>query len=236
MRKVLLVLLVLGVIGVVAADRIGVRVAQNEIGKQVASQYGLPEQPDVTIHGIPFLTQAFGGEYDHIDVGISQWTQQGMTVTNVNVDMRGVKAPLSEVAGGNTSNITVRTATASAVIPYDVIKKQAPREVTSIGPKGDDLTVGLTGTVRGVPMKGDAVVRIRPTAKGIALTPVSFGSNGGVQVPLALVRRQLTWVVPVADLPVGSRISKIEPTADGLRVSATAENVHLNNLRQSQQK
>lgn len=234
MRKVLLVLLVLVAVALVAADRIGVRVAQDKIGEQVAAQYNLQQQPDVTIHGIPFLTQAVGGEYDHIEVAIGDWTEQGVTVTGVKVDMRGVQAPLSEVTKGSSADVTARTATASAIVPYDVIKKEAPKEVRRIGPKGDDLSVDLTGNVLGFPVNGTAVVEVKPTAKGIAITPVSVGSNGAAQIPLALVKRQLTWVVPVADLPVGSRISKIEPTPEGLRVAATAENVRLNDLQQQQ--
>lgn len=236
MRKVLLVLLILVAAGLVAADRLGVRIAEDKIGEQVAAQYNLQERPDVTIHGIPFLTQAVGGEYKHIEVGIGDWTQQGVTVTGVKVDMRGVDAPLSEVTKGSAANVTARTATASAVVPYDVIQKQAPKEVKRIGPKGDDLSVDLTGNVLGFPVNGTAVVEVRPTAKGIAISPVSVGSNGAAQIPLALVRRQLTWVVPVSDLPVGSRISKIEPTPDGLRVAATAENVRLNDLQAPAQK
>ncbi|MGH8967492.1 MAG: LmeA family phospholipid-binding protein, partial [Actinomycetes bacterium] len=135
---------------------------------------------------------------------------------------------------GSAANITARTATASAVIPYDVIKKEAPKEVKRIGPKGDDLEVDLEGTFLGRPKTTTAVVRVKPTARGISVTPVSVGSDGGPQVPLALVKRQLTWVVPVADLPVGSRISVIQPTPDGLRVGATAKNVRLNDLEQRQ--
>lgn len=234
MRKVLLVLLILAAVVLVAADRLGVRVAEDKIGEQVAAQYNLQQQPDVTIHGIPFLTQAIGGEYKHIEVSIGDWTEQGVTVTGVKVDMRGVDAPLSEVRKGSAANITARTATASAIVPYDVIQKEAPKEVKRIGPKGDDLSVDLTGTFLGVRFDGTAVVQVKPTAKGIAVTPVSVGSDGASQIPLALVKRQLTWVVPVADLPVGSRISKIEPTPDGLRVAATAENVRLNDLQQAQ--
>ncbi|MEO3826978.1 DUF2993 domain-containing protein [Actinomadura sp. B10D3] len=234
MRKVLLVLLVLVAVAVVAADRLGVRVAEDKIGEQVAAQYNLQQQPDVTIHGIPFLTQAIGGEYKHIEVAIGDWTEQGVTVTGVKVDMRGVDAPLSEVTKGSAANVTARTATASAVIPYDVIQKEAPKEVKRIGPKGDDLSVEMTGAVLGFQLNGTAVVEVKPTAKGIAITPVSVGSNGAAQIPLALVKRQLTWTVPVADLPVGSRISEITPTADGLRVAATAENVRLNDLQQQQ--
>ncbi|QKW33588.1 DUF2993 domain-containing protein [Actinomadura sp. NAK00032] len=232
MRKVLLVLLIFVAVVLVAADRLGVRVAQDKIGEQVAAQYNLTQQPDVTIHGIPFLTQAIGGEYKHIEVEIGNWTEQGVTVSGVTVDMRGVNAPLSEVSKGSSANVTAKTATASAVIPYDVIRKEAPKEVKAIRPKGDDLSVDLTGNILGFPVSGTAVVEVKPTAKGIAITPVSVGSDGAAQIPLALVKRSLTWVVPVADLPVGSRISQIQPTPDGLRVAATAENVHLNDLQQ----
>lgn len=232
MRKVLPVLLIFLAVAVVAADRLGVRVAEDKIGEQVAARYNLQRQPDVTIHGVPFLTQAVGGEYEHIEVAIGDWTEQGVTVTGVTVDMRGVQAPLSEVSKGGAANVTARTATASAVIPYAVIKKEAPKEVKSIGPKGDGLQVEMAGDILGFAVSGTAVVEVKPTAKGIAVTPVSVGSNGAAQIPLALVKRQLTWVVPVADLPVGSRISRIEPTPDGLRVAATAENVHLNDLQQ----
>ncbi|MFA1537754.1 LmeA family phospholipid-binding protein [Actinomadura monticuli] len=234
MRKVLLVLLMLAAVVLVAADRIGVRIAEDKIGEQVAAQYDLRQQPDVTIHGIPFLTQAVGGEYKHIEVGIGDWTEQGVTVTGVKVDMRGVQAPLSEVQKGSAANVTARTATASAVVPYDVIQKEAPKEVTSIKPKGDDLSVEMTGNLLGFAVTGTAVVEVKPTAKGIAVTPVSVGSDGARQIPLALVKQQLTWVVPVTDLPVGSRISQIQPTPDGLRVAATAENVRLNDLQSTQ--
>ncbi|WP_433332664.1 LmeA family phospholipid-binding protein [Spirillospora sp. CA-294931] len=231
MRKALLVLLVLFVGAVIAADRIGVRIAQNEIGKQVATQYAMSETPKVKIHGFPFLTQALGGNYDKIDVTISQWTDQGITVQDVKVEMKSVKAPLSEVSSGNADNVTAGTATASAVIPYELIKQRAPREVKRIGPKGDDLEVDLTGTISGLPMAGTATVSVKPSAKGIVITPISIGSSGGPQIPLALVKQRLGWIVPVRDLPVGSRISKIEPTAEGLRVSATADDVRLNDLQ-----
>jgi hypothetical protein len=233
MRKALLGLLIVVAVGLVVADRVGVRIAQNRIGQQVAAQYNLPRQPDVTIHGIPFLTQVVGGEYDHITVDIGDWTEQGVTVSDVTVDMRGLNAPLSDVINGDTTNMTADTAAASAIIPYDVIKKEAPKEVKSIGPKGNDLSVDLTGSVLGFQVNGTAVVSVKPTSKGIAITPESVG-EGAAQMPLTLVRQQLTWVVPVRDLPIGARISGIQPTAGGLKVTATAHDVNLNDLQQQQ--
>ncbi|MGI5166757.1 DUF2993 domain-containing protein [Spirillospora sp. CA-253888] len=230
MRKVLLVLLILLVGGVVAADRLILRGAENEIGRQVAAQYQLQRDPDVKIHGFPFLTQAFSGKYEQIDVAIGDWRQQGVTVGDVKVEMRGVHAPLSEIAAGNSDNVTADTATASAVVPYEVIKQRAPKEVKRIAPKGENLEVDLSGQVLNFPLAGTAIVSVKPTGRGIAITPLSVGTGAGLQVPLALVQRELTWVVPVTDLPVGARISRIEPTPEGLRVSATSENVKMNSL------
>ncbi|MFG2084940.1 MULTISPECIES: DUF2993 domain-containing protein [unclassified Spirillospora] len=234
MRKVLVVLLVLMVVGVVAADRIGVRIAQDRIAQEVAAQTDLTQPPEVTIHGIPFLTQVVGGEYGHIEMAIGDWTEQNVTVTDVRIDMRGVSAPLSQVAGGNTANVTARTATVSAVVPYPLIKKNAPKEVKGIGPKGDNLAVDMEGSILGFPVSGNGVVEVKPTARGIAVSPVSVASDGGPQIPLAVLKRQLTWVVRVPALPLGAKISEIRPTAEGLRIGATAENVKLNDIQQVQ--
>src|ERR1700754_2425310 len=120
MRKVLVVILLLLIGGVIAADRLGVRMAEDEIAKQVASQYRLDTRPDVNIHGFPFLTQAVGGTYDRIDVSLGEWTEKGVTVHDATLKLTGVRAPLADVVNGNSAQITVRNATAEAVVPYSV--------------------------------------------------------------------------------------------------------------------
>lgn len=234
MRKVLVVLLLLAIVGVVAADRIGVRIAEDRIAQEVAAQTELTRQPDVTIHGIPFLTQVVGGEYEHIEIAIGDWTEQGVTVTDVTVDMRGVAAPLSEVTGGNTANVTARTATVSAVVPYSLIQKNAPREVKRVAPQGDNLAVDLEGSLLGFRLAGSGVVELKPTDRGIAVSPVSVKSDGGPQIPLAALKRQLTWTVQVPALPLGAKITEVRATEGGVLVGATAQNVKLNDLQQVQ--
>ncbi|MCW2939548.1 MAG: hypothetical protein JWN00_2533 [Actinomycetia bacterium] len=225
MRKVLVVLAILIVGGLIAADRIGVTVAQNEIGKQVAAQYSLPKQPVVNIHGFPFLTQAIGGTYDQIDVNIGEWTQQGITVSQLKIELTGVNAPLGDVARGDSSNITAKTATASAVIPYAVIQQRAPQGITKISANGSDLQI--EGKVSGFGLTGPitALVSVKATSKGIVITPQS--ANG---VPLSLIQAPLSFVVPVQNLPVGSRISDIKVTPDGLLVAATTNDVKFSQL------
>lgn len=229
MRKVLLVFVILLLAGLLAADRLGVRRAETEIGRQISAQYALDRQPEVNIHGFPFLTQAVGGEYQRIDVAIGDWTQQQVTMKDVRIRMDDVRAPLSEVAKGDTTGIVAGTATASAIVPYEAIRQRAPKEVKAIAPKGSDLQIEGTYAVLGVTADITAIVTLEATAKGIEIIPKSVGSQG-VQVPLAGVQQSLRWTVPVTDLPVGSRISRVEVTPGGLRVTATARNVDLATL------
>jgi hypothetical protein len=229
MRKVLLVLVILLAGGVVVADRIGVRVAQDEIAKQVAAQYNLQRKPGVSIHGLPFLTQAIGGEYDQIDVNIGDWTQQNVTVSDLKIEVTGLKAPLNEVISGNTSNMTARTATASAIVPYDVIKKRAPQGVKGISAEGKDLKLQGTYAFLGFNADVTMVVSVKATPQGIAITPQSVQTGVG-SIPISVLQQRLTFTMPVRNLPIGSRISKVEVTPDGLRVAATADNVKFNDL------
>jgi hypothetical protein len=230
MRKVLLVLLIILIVGVIAADRVGVAVAQDQIAKQVAAQNNLPRKPDVKIHGIPFLTQAIGGEYKKIDVGIRQMTQQGVTLEDVQVELDNVKAPLSDVINGDTSNVVAGTATASAIVPYEAVERRAPSAVKSISANGSNLQVKGSMTVLGFTGDVTIVAAVRATAKGIGVTPQSVRTGSGPAVPLALLQQRFTFTVPVKDLPLGSRISKVEVTSDGLRIAATADNVRLNEV------
>ncbi|MCW2886870.1 MAG: hypothetical protein QOE54_7005 [Streptosporangiaceae bacterium] len=229
MRKVLLVLVILLVGGVIAADRIGVRVAQNEIAKQIAAQYNLPRKPTVNIHGFPFLTQAIGGQYDQIDVNIGNWTQQDITVSDLKIQLSGLKAPLMDVLNGDNSRMAARTATASAIVPYDVIKKRAPQGVKEISAQGKDLRLRGTFAFLGFNTDVTMVVAVKATRQGIAITPDSV-QTGGAAIPISILQQRLTFTVPVQNLPIGSRISKVEVTPNGLLVAATADNVKFNDL------
>ncbi|MBA9003134.1 LmeA family phospholipid-binding protein [Thermomonospora cellulosilytica] len=229
MRKVLVALVIVLVVGLVAADRIGVRIAEDRIAAEVAAQYDLTERPDVTIHGVPFLTQAIGGEYRRIEVGIREFTQRDVTVQDVRVEMRDLRAPLGDLMNGVTSNVVAGTATASAILPYELMRRNAPDQVRGIRAKGEDLEVELSGTLGGLPVNGTAVVSVEATPEGVRVVPRSV-ATGGLRIPVNLVRQRLSWTVPVQRLPIAARLTDIRVTPEGLRVTATARNVHLGGL------
>lgn len=227
MRKFLVVLLVLLVAGLIGADRFGEARAESEVARQVAAQYRLPEQPSVEIGGFPFLTQAVNGNYQQIDVVIGDYSQQGVTVRDLRIRLNDLKAPLADLLKGDQSNVRARTATASAVIPYSVVQEAtASQGVQKVSRSGDNLLLEGTLMFQGISVPVGVTLALEPTAQGVVLTPESVQASG-IQVPLALVKRNYTHTVPVTGLPMGSRITAVEPVDAGLKVTGTADDINL---------
>ena len=105
MRKLLIFVIILAGL-LVAADRIGVVVADHEIAGHIQTAYHLPSKPSVSVHGFPFLTQVISGHYDEIDMSTRQLTTQGVTVSNLTAQLTGVRAPLSDLTGHGSATIS----------------------------------------------------------------------------------------------------------------------------------
>ncbi|MFE3546401.1 DUF2993 domain-containing protein [Nocardia sp. NPDC059177] len=230
MRAVLILVVVLA-IGLVVGDRVAVVVAQNAIAGMVADRYELPQQPDVRINGIPFLTQAFDGEYAEIDIRVGDWTGHDITVRDLDVTLTDVSAAVSDVVDRRTENLVATTATATAVVPYDVVQGFAPSDVESVAYGPDGLSATGKFSVAGLSVPATVLFTVAPVDDGIEVTPVSVQATvGGPAVPLAVLRRTLTFVVPLRQLPLGARLTAIEPAADGLHATAVARDVRLSDL------
>ncbi|WP_216892467.1 LmeA family phospholipid-binding protein [Nocardia alni] len=227
----LLTLIVVLAIALVVGDRVGVVLAQNEIGRKVAAEYNLARQPSVSIRGIPFLTQAVSGKYHDIDIRVGDWSGQGISVHDLDVTLTDVSAPLSDVIHNRTSNLVAATASATALVPYDTVRGYAPSGVESITNGSDGLHVSGTFKVEGIPVPATVVVTVAPTDDGIKVTPVSVQARaGGPTLSLSALRQALTFTVPLQRLPLGARLTAIQPSADGLEVTAVAHDVHFSDL------
>jgi hypothetical protein len=230
MRKGLVIVLILLIGLVIAADRVGLMVAQDQIAKNVASQYGLDHKPKVKIKGFPFLTQALSGKYDEIDVDVGDFTQLGVHLTGTVVTLKGVDAPLSDAAHGDPSHFVADTVTSTATVPYRDVNREAPRGV-KISAKGKTLQVRGPVTVLGISRTVTATVTVRPSGRSVRVLPQTVDA-GGTTVPVALVQQAFTFTVPVKGLPLNTRISDVEVEPDGLRVTTTAEHVNLASLNE----
>ncbi|WP_370969447.1 DUF2993 domain-containing protein [Amycolatopsis sp. cg9] len=119
-----LVVLVLLLVG---ADFGAAAYAEHMISQKARTQLQLTDDPSVTIHGFPFLTQALGGDYRHISVSAA-----GLPVADklqdvaVNAELENVSAPLSDLTSGNTKSITIGELTGSVTIKAADLARLSP--------------------------------------------------------------------------------------------------------------
>jgi hypothetical protein len=230
MRKGLVIFLILVIGLIIAADRVGLWVAQDQIAKNVASQYDLDHKPEVKIKGFPFLNQALNGRYGEIDVNVGDVTQLGVHLTDTVVTLKGVNAPLSDAMHGDASKMVADTATSVATVSYADVDKQAPRGL-KVSAKGKELQVRGPVTVLGLSRTVTATVTVRPSGRSVRVLPQTVDA-GGTTIPVTLVQQAFSFTMPVKGLPLNTRISDVQVGQDGLRVTTTGEHVNLESLNE----
>ena len=223
MRKLLIVVIIL--VGLlVAADRIGVVVADHEVADHIQTAYHLKSKPSVSVHGFPFLTQVASGHYDEIDVSTGQLTTQGVTVDNLVAKLTGVRAPLSDLLGHGSSTISAAQVSGTATVPFASVRSRLPSGVTL---SQDGSALRLSGKVSylglSVPVTADAL--LSPSGSGIAVTPTRIEVNHGGSALSSLIAGQFRFVVPIRGLPLKLTIKSVHVVDGGVRVGATASNV-----------
>jgi hypothetical protein len=119
-----LVVLVLLLVG---ADFGAAAYAEHMISQKARTQLQLTDDPSVTIHGFPFLTQALGGDYSHISVSAAGVPVAGkLQDVAVNAELEDVNAPLSDLTNGNTKAITIGKLTGSVTIKAADLARLSP--------------------------------------------------------------------------------------------------------------
>ncbi|EME56922.1 DUF2993 domain-containing protein [Amycolatopsis decaplanina] len=122
-----LIALAVLVVLLVGADFGAAAFAEHTISQKTREQLKLANDPAVTVHGFPFLTQALSGDYGHITI-----SAQGVAVppklrdVDFNADMSDVTAPLSDLTSGNTKSIVIGTLKGEVTIKAADIARQAP--------------------------------------------------------------------------------------------------------------
>jgi hypothetical protein len=222
MRKLLIGVLIFAAL-LVAADRISVAVAENQISDRLTSAYGLAGKPGVTITGFPFLTQVVTGDYQQIDVSANQVSTDGAVLHHLNVRLTGVHATVSQVLGNGSSMVTADRAAGSAMVGFGTVDRRLPSGFR-LHPDGKNLSVSGNVAVGGVRIPVSATVALGVSGSGISVTPVRVTVPGIATLPSAY-SSQLRVVVPLSTLPLHLRLTSVHVTPDGLRIGAAAQHV-----------
>jgi hypothetical protein len=238
----LLVLLIILAIILAVVDRVGAsyaeRVISDRVAEQVANQDAQSAKPDVTVEGIPFLTQVVAGKYQEIKILLRDFSGpagNGKTIKMPLLDVRAkdVRAPL-ETLRSRQGDIIATTVTGTGTVDYATLAQLSGQDGVKLAEKDGKLAVTAPLTVlnQEVTINGTAnievasgnVVRVRfeqVTAEGLPNVPL-------VDTALNNYARSLSVDLKVPALPLKLKVEKVQPTPAGLVVTAGAKEVPLN--------
>ncbi|MGW8384606.1 LmeA family phospholipid-binding protein [Streptomyces albidoflavus] len=237
LRNLLIVVVVLGGLFVIA-DRLAVNFAEGEVADRLKASGSMNTDPEVTIHGFPFLTQVVGSGLEDVEVSVKEFdaTTDGKSVriADLNAHLRGV-----EFSGG-FSQATAKTAEGTARIGYaDLLKAARPDPI--------DVAPGVTAKVVGLSDGGNGKIKVEIEAEVFGATlpkPLEVLSTPtvqdgevrvkadalpslGIKVAEDKVREITDFQQKVGGLPGGIELSKVTPAKDGVEISVEGSSVRL---------
>lgn len=214
----------------IAADRIGVAVAQSMLASQIQKDQKLSQKPGVSISGFPFLTQVASRNFGHVAVDIRGLNASGVPISDIHADLNGV-----HVSSGYNS-ATVDTITATAILTYSDLSKAVEDQVDGIGTvtvsEGTAGQLKATYDLAGITVSAEVAVTLLPgnqleLKSGKIDTPLSglgLGTPDNFDIKLSL-----------AAIPFGIQLKSLNVMSNAVDIAATGHNVALSQTSVSQQ-
>jgi hypothetical protein len=231
-------LIVAGIL--VVADRVGASYAERTIGDRVAQQLtdqqATSEQPDVTIAGVPFLTQVLAGKYQEIKILLDDFSGPAGNGKNIKMDpldirAKDVKAPLDTVRSGK-GDIVAGTVTGVGTISYANLAELIGQEGLKLSEKNGKLVGAAPFQALGQTFNATGTANLAVKDGVVSVTFADVTAEGLPDIPLVRTLvdnyvKQLAFDLKVPALPLGLKVQKVEPRPDGLFVTTGASNVSL---------
>jgi LmeA-like phospholipid-binding len=237
----LIVLLIIVGIILVVLDRFGASYAERVIGErvaeQVANQKATSDKPDVTVEGVPFLTQVLAGKYQEIKIELRNFSgpagnDKTIKMPLLDIRAKDVRASINTLRTGD-GEIVATTVTGAGTIDYAQLTKLIGQKGLTLKESGGKLVgaapvqaLGQTFNVHGAATLTvkDGVVQVRfsdVTADGVPDVPL-------VRNIIDSYVQRLGLDLKVPGLPLKLKVQKVQPTSAGLVVTAGADEVPLN--------
>jgi LmeA-like phospholipid-binding len=227
-RRLLIALIVLAAL-LVLADRVGVMLAERALANQIQAELDLQQRPDVSIRGIPFLTQAIGGHYEEVRVELPDVDSGPLQNIGVDARLRGVRAPLGAVLRRQLDEVPVDRITGDLTIGYADLARASGISGLRIVRADDALR--LTGSVQvlGRQVDASAVGRVEVVGNEIVIN-AEQAEIDGVEVPqtaLDVAARLLSFRVSPSGLPLSLQITGVRTGEAALEVTAESDDAVL---------
>ncbi|MCW2640918.1 MAG: putative secreted protein [Dactylosporangium sp.] len=245
-----LVVVVVVLVGLfVVADRVAVNMAEKRIADQAATEMRnrdivSDKKPRASIAGFPFLTQVLGGTYQKVTINVDHPRNGRVTLDYLTLVANQVHAPLDTIRSGH-GRVTADTVVGTAAIGWDVVRelvdtsplRQVPGLDVSkltITVKDNKMNLAAPVAFAGLNLQLQATGTLA-VAKGevhLQLDDLRTASatGGTTAIPPSFLnqyRDRLGVKIAVPNLPYSLVVNKVETTANGIMITATAANVVL---------
>lgn len=222
--KGLLVTVLLLAAFAVAADRVSLVLAERAVAAQLQTSGGLSARPEVSIRGMPFLTQAFAGTYEDVEVSANDVSAGGGRLSRLDVSLRGVRVPLTDALSGSVEAVPVDRLRATVLLSYADMARQLRDRRLSVSPAGDDVRVTGSVAVLGRTITASAVSSVALSGASVVVTARRFevGNRVADRAVSAALGRRFDFVIRVGQLPYGLRMSSLDVRPDGVVATADA--------------
>ena len=130
-RRVLATLIVL--VGLlIGLDYAAAAAAESVVSREMRQQLNLADDPSVRFNNFPFLAQAIAGTYKSVDVTADHLTVGPLRDVQLRTQLRGVRAPLSELLGG-ARTLSVREAEGTVRVGAPDLEKLVQARIATSG-------------------------------------------------------------------------------------------------------
>jgi hypothetical protein len=209
--------LIVIVLVLVLGDRAANAYTEDRMASQIQSSLALSGKPDVTIQGIPFLTQLAARTFNTVDVNASNETAG----PGGQLEIASLTATLHGMHIHGTNSATVDQFTASALVTFTALAHAGgiPQGITlsADGPNQIKATVDILG------FSSDATVKV--TQVGGDKINVKVTDFGGL--PSDVLGSLVNFNISIPKLPAGVTIKNISITQQGLKITAAGTNTTL---------
>lgn len=240
---VVLAIILVGVFFVV--DRIAASAAEDRVAQETRAQLAANKvkyegEPRVSIAGFPFLTQVIAGEYQKITIGLTRPQVDNVTLDQLTVEARSVKADARDLLNGR-GTVVAGVVTGTASMSWDNVRPllEVAGLPSSIDPSQVDLRVVNNKIEMRVPLayqgfritlvaKGSMIVetgKVRLKLESVATDQGNLPRQVNDLIRANQNRLQVTLKLP--GLPYNLVVNSVQTTDAGLQVTASAADVKL---------
>ncbi|SDD85356.1 LmeA family phospholipid-binding protein [Glycomyces harbinensis] len=235
-RRVLIVLVIVVALAALG-DRVANALAEGRIADEVAATAAdngaySDQRPEVTIHGWPFATQAWSGEFEQIDIDLRDVGAEGLVFPSLAMEARDVAADWRELAdGGDAVAGTLDVSGSISVASIEALMAEQTGFDLAIDEEGV-ATVTSTEEVGGVSVDLQATGAIEVGEGELRFTPdavesLTSGLPEQIQPLIDDYAAQLTTSVTLPELPYGIQLVELAFEGDEVVISGSAEDVVL---------